>query len=66
MSTPTSIRNEEDYERALAEFTRLWGADGRTPDGERLDTLATMLDAYEAENHPIGHARSCNTEGPRP
>jgi len=47
------IRTEVDYEAALAELERLWGAPSDTPDGDRLDVLATLIDAYEARHHPI-------------
>jgi HTH-type transcriptional regulator/antitoxin HigA len=47
------IRSEADYEEALAEVERLWGARSGTPEGDRLDILATLIDAYEAEHHPI-------------
>ncbi|MBF0335884.1 MAG: helix-turn-helix domain-containing protein [Alphaproteobacteria bacterium] len=47
------IRSEADYEAALAEVERLWGARSGTPDGDRLDVLATLIDAYEAQHHPI-------------
>ncbi|MEX0409444.1 transcriptional regulator [Aquibium sp. LZ166] len=47
------IRSEENYEDALAEVERLWGAAGGTPEGDRLDILATLIDAYEARTFPI-------------
>lgn len=47
------IRNEADYDAALEEVERLWGAKSGTPDGDRLDVLATLIDAYEAKHHPI-------------
>jgi HTH-type transcriptional regulator / antitoxin HigA len=47
------IRSEADYEYALAEIGRLWGAAGGTADGDRLDVLATLIDAYEAQNYPM-------------
>lgn len=47
------IRSEADYEAALAEVERLWGAKAGTPEGDRLDVLATLIDAYEAEHHPM-------------
>ena len=47
------IRNEADYDAALDEVGRLWGAKSGTPDGDRLDVLATLIDAYEARHHPI-------------
>ncbi len=47
------IRNETDYESALADLERRWGAASGTPEGDRLDVLATLIDAYEAKHHPI-------------
>ncbi len=47
------IRSEADYEAALAEVEKLWGAKAGTPEGDRLDVLATLIDAYEAEHHPM-------------
>ena len=45
------IRSEEDYEEALAQVERLWGAPSGTPDGDRLDILATLIDAYESQHY---------------
>ena len=53
MSEIKPIRSEADYEAALAEVERLWGARSGTPEGDRLDILATLIDAYEAEQHPM-------------
>ena len=47
------IRSEGDYEAAMDEVARLWGAKGGTPDGDRLDVLATLVEAYEAKHHPM-------------
>ena len=47
------IRTEQDYEAALAEIGRLWGARAGTVEGDRLDVLATLIDAYEAKHHPM-------------
>jgi len=47
------IRTEADYDRALAEVERLWGAEAGTPEGDRLDVLATLIDAYETEHDPM-------------
>src|SRR5712691_4634769 len=47
------IRTEADYEAALAEVERLWGARAGTPEGDRLDILATLVDAYENEHYPM-------------
>jgi HTH-type transcriptional regulator/antitoxin HigA len=47
------IRSKADYEKALSEVERLWGAKNGTRDGDRLDLLATLIDAYEAEHYPM-------------
>jgi HTH-type transcriptional regulator/antitoxin HigA len=47
------IRSEDDYQTALAEVERLWGAKSGTPDGDRLDILATLIDVYESEHDPM-------------
>lgn len=47
------VRSEADYRRALAEAERLWGAKRGTREGDRLDVLATLIDAYEEEHYPM-------------
>lgn len=47
------IRSERDYAHALAEVEELWGAKAGTPKGDRLDILATLIEAYETEHYPM-------------
>ncbi len=47
------IKTNDDYEAALAEIERLWGAKPGTPEGDKLDVLATLVDAYEDAHFPI-------------
>ncbi len=47
------IRTKRDYERALSDVERLWGAKSGTREGDRLDVLATLIDAYETEHYPL-------------
>jgi HTH-type transcriptional regulator/antitoxin HigA len=47
------IRTKADYEAALAAIERLWGARAGTPQGDRLDILATLVDAYENQHYPM-------------
>ena len=47
------IRTKADYEAALVVIARLWGARAGTPQGDRLDILATLVDAYENEHYPM-------------
>jgi HTH-type transcriptional regulator/antitoxin HigA len=53
MKSLKPIRTEADYEAALTEIERLWGARVGTPEGDRLDILATLVDAYENERYPM-------------
>lgn len=47
------IKTEADHGRAMAEVERLWGAESGTPDGDRLDVLVTLIEAYEKEAYPF-------------
>ena len=47
------VRTKKDYEAALAEVEHLWGAKLGTPEGDRLDVLATLIDAYGAAHYPM-------------
>ena len=46
-------RTEVDYHAALEGIEQLWGAKSGTPRGDRLDVLATLVDAYENEHSPM-------------
>ena len=50
------IRTEADYKAALKVISQLMenDPDVGTPDGDRLDVLATLVQAYETKNFPIG------------
>ncbi len=47
------IRTEADYKAALAEIETLMNATMGSPEGDRLDVLATLVEAYEAVHLPI-------------
>jgi HTH-type transcriptional regulator / antitoxin HigA len=47
------IRTNDDHVSALREIERLWGAPVGSPESDRLDVLATLVDAYEAERWPV-------------
>src|SRR5712692_8177249 len=47
------IRTKRDHEAAIKGVERLWGAKAGTREGDRLDVLATLIDAYEAEHYPM-------------
>jgi HTH-type transcriptional regulator/antitoxin HigA len=50
------VRTEADYKAALKEISRLMESDPElgTPDGDRLDVLATLVQAYEARHWSVG------------
>ncbi len=47
------IRTKADHREALKEVERLWDADPGTPDGDRVDVLVTLIEAYEERHFPI-------------
>jgi antitoxin component HigA of HigAB toxin-antitoxin module len=47
------IKTRADYAAAIAEMKRLWGAKSGTPQGDRLDILATLVDTYEARHFRV-------------
>ena len=47
------IRTNADHEAALREIERLWGAPEGSPEGDKLDVLATLVDVYEGEQWPV-------------
>lgn len=50
----TPIKTEYDYERALKEIEALMDAEPDTPEGDRLDVMTTLVEAFEAKHYPIG------------
>ena len=50
-----AIRTEDDYLAALSEVSALIDLDPSevSPEGERLDVLGTLVQAYEAKHNPI-------------
>ena len=47
------IKTEQDYQDALQEVDKLIDAKSNTPDGDKLDILVTLIEAYEEKNHPV-------------
>ena len=50
-----AIRNEADYRAALQEVSALVDLDPAvdSPDGERLEVMGALVQAYEAKHYPI-------------
>lgn len=47
------IRNEEDYEGALARIQELWEAPQGSPESDEMEALTILVEAYEKDTHPI-------------
>lgn len=47
------VRNEEDYKNALKEIELLWDSPVGSPEGDRMEVLVTLVEAYEAEHYPV-------------
>jgi HTH-type transcriptional regulator / antitoxin HigA len=47
------IKNETDYQNALDEISVLFDADLNTAEGDKLEVLTTLVQAYEEEHYPI-------------
>lgn len=46
------IRSEQDYRATLQEIETLMMAEPDTPEGEKLDVLVTLVEAYESLEFP--------------
>ena len=47
------IKTEDDYQATLAEVERLFDAAPDTPEGDQLEVLTTLLEAYEKNHYVI-------------
>lgn len=47
------IKTEQDYNTAIFRIEELWGAKKDTPEGDELDLLVTLVEAYEIKHYPI-------------
>jgi HTH-type transcriptional regulator/antitoxin HigA len=47
------IRTEEDYDKALMRIDTLMNSDMGTTEGDELDILVTLVEAYEAKYYPM-------------
>lgn len=47
------IRTDEEHRAALEDIETLWGAAEGSPEGDRLDVLATLVEAYEDKRWPM-------------
>jgi HTH-type transcriptional regulator / antitoxin HigA len=49
----TPIRTQADHKAALETIESLMGAKANTPEGDRLDVLVTLVEAYERKHFPM-------------
>lgn len=47
------IKTDADHEAAIREIEQLWGAAEGTSEGDRLDILVTLAEAYEEKRWPL-------------
>ena len=47
------IKTDVDYRRTLAEIEGLMTGKRDTPEGDRLDVLVTLVEAWEAQHYPV-------------
>ena len=47
------IKTKADYRAALKDVEALMGAKANTAEGERLDVLVTLIEAYERKHFPL-------------
>ena len=47
------IKSQRDYRRALKDIEGLMTAKRNTPEGDRLDVLVTLVEAWEQKHYPL-------------
>jgi HTH-type transcriptional regulator/antitoxin HigA len=47
------IKSQRDYRRVLREIEGLMSARRNTPQGDRLDVLVTLVEAWERKHYPL-------------
>ncbi|RPI61263.1 MAG: transcriptional regulator, partial [Ignavibacteriales bacterium] len=47
------IKTKKDYEEALMRIEELFSAKANTPDGDLLDVLVTLIEAFERKHFEI-------------
>lgn len=51
------IRNDDDHRAALQEIERLWAYPNTSPENDKLDVLATLVEVYKSRRWPT---RGCS------
>jgi HTH-type transcriptional regulator / antitoxin HigA len=50
------IRNDNDLRAAFARLESIFQAEEGTPEGDEMEILATLIEAYKNKHYPIGPA----------
>jgi HTH-type transcriptional regulator/antitoxin HigA len=53
LMTLRTLKTEADCKEALAEFDEVFDAEANSPEADRLDILALLVEAYEEQHYPI-------------
>jgi len=48
-----SIQSEQQRQAAPVEIERLWAAEAGTPEHDRLEVLASLVEVWEENHHPV-------------
>jgi HTH-type transcriptional regulator/antitoxin HigA len=52
----SQIKTQRDYRNALKDIEGLMSAKRNTPEGDRLDVLVTLVEAWELKHYPMSFA----------
>lgn len=47
------IKTEKDYQQAIQRIEQLWDAQKDTPEGDELELLVTLAEAWEMKHYPV-------------
>ena len=47
------IKDKQTYQKSLKRIEEIWGAEPDTPEGDELDILLILIEAYEEKHYPI-------------
>lgn len=53
--TIKSIKNKKDYQAAITRLEAIFDAKPGTPEGDELEVMGILIDAYEQDQYPIDY-----------
>lgn len=59
-----AIRSDDDHLAALRQMEQLWDATEGTPEGDNLNRLVALVEAYESSRWPIEQLASADVSIP--